>query len=236
MTRRSLRSRRGARFAGTVLLVAALAGCGLFGGGGGPVRIAAMGPLNAAASPLNGELSAPNAALLEMTAQGLVGYDADGQIDTGLAERWTVTGDGRSYIFRLREAKWSNGREVTADDVVSVLRAYLGTNSRNLLRDDFPEIETVRAMTDQVIEIRLAVPQPNMLELLAQPSMTIVYKGMGWGPMRSRKAGRALLLTPAPDPLADDCRMATAAFASAGGVPPRWRPRTLAACLGRLRQ
>ncbi|OJW24561.1 MAG: ABC transporter substrate-binding protein, partial [Sphingopyxis sp. 65-8] len=211
MTRRSLRSRRGARFAGTVLLVAGLAGCGLFGGGGGPVRIAAMGPLNAAASPLNGELSAPNAALLEMTAQGLVGYDADGQIDTGLAERWTVTGDGRSYIFRLREAKWSNGREVTADDVVSVLRGYLGTNSRNLLKDDFPEIETIRAMTDQVIEIRLAVPQPNMLELLAQPSMTIVYKGMGWGPMRSRKAGRALLLTPAPDPLADDPEAAEAA-------------------------
>lgn len=160
MTRRSLRSRRGARFAGTVLLLAGLAGCGLFGGGGGPVRIAAMGPLNAAASPLNGELSAPNAALLEMTAQGLVGYDADGQIDTGLAERWTVTGDGRSYIFRLREAKWSNGREVTADDVVSVLRGYLGANSRNLLKDDFPEIETIRAMTDQVIEIRSRCRSP----------------------------------------------------------------------------
>ena len=94
----------------------------------------------------------------------------------------------RGIIALEDEAKWSNGREVTADDVVSVLRGYLGANSRNLLKDDFPEIETIRAMTDQVIEIRLAVPQPNMLELLAQPSMTIVYKGMGWGPMRSRKA------------------------------------------------
>src|SRR3546814_579418 len=173
----------------------ALSGCDLFGERG-PVKIAAIGPLNLSATPLSGELSAANAALLDATSQGLVSYDGEGQIDTGLADRWTVTTDGRSYIFRLREAKWANGRKVTAEDVAEILRDYLAPASRHVLKDDFPEVDTIKAMTDAVIEIRLSVPQPALLELLAQPSMAIVNKGMGWGPMRARKVGNAVLLSP----------------------------------------
>jgi oligopeptide transport system substrate-binding protein len=188
----------------------ALSGCDLFGERGA-VKIAAIGALNPAATPLSGELSSANAALLDATSQGLVSYDGEGQIDIGLADRWTVTADGRSYIFRLREAKWSNGRKVTAEDVAAILRSYLAPASRHVLKDDFPEVETIKAMTDTVIEIRLAVPQPALLELLAQPSMAIVNKGMGWGPMRARKIGRAVLLSPVPDPLAEDPEAAEAA-------------------------
>jgi peptide/nickel transport system substrate-binding protein len=207
------------RFVGpaAILLVSAsasltLASCGLFGARG-PVKVAAIGPLNTSANPAGGELSAGNAALLDLSAQGLVSFDGEGQIDTGLAERWTVTADGRSYIFRIREAKWTNGRKVMAEDVAATLRSYLAAASKHVLKSDFPEIDTIKAMTDSVIEIRLTVPQPNMLELLAQPSMAVVYKGMGWGPMRAKKIGRAVLLTPVPDPLAEDPAAAEAAAA-----------------------
>lgn len=202
------------RPAAAVLVIAtasmALSGCGLFGTRG-PVRIAAIGTINGTSNPINGEMSAGNASLLDATAQGLVGYDGEGQIDTGLADRWTVTADGRSFIFRIREAKWANGRKVVAEEVAAVLRSYLAPQSRHILKDDFPEIETIKAMTDSVIEIRLSVPQPNMLELLAQPSMAIVNKGMGWGPMRAKRTGRGILLSPMPDPLADDPAAADAA-------------------------
>lgn len=188
----------------------ALSGCDLFGERG-PVKIAAIGALTPAATPLSGELSGANAALFDATSQGLVSYDGEGQIDTGLADRWTLTTDGRSYIFRLREAKWTNGRKVTAEEVAAILRSYLAPASRHVLKSDFPEVETIKAMTDTVIEIRLAVPQPAILELLAQPSMAIINRGMGWGPMRARKIGRAVLLSPVPDPLAEDPEAAEAA-------------------------
>jgi len=200
------------RTGGAALAVLLLTSCGLFGERG-PVRIAAIGTLNAAANPASGELSAANAALLDATSQGLVGYDGEGQIDVGLAERWTVTADGRSYIFRIREAKWANGRKVTAADVVRILESYLSPRSKHLLKDDFPEIETIRAMTESVIEIRLSVAQPGMLELLAQPSMAIVNRGLGWGPMRARRTGQAMMLSPVPDPLAEDPEAAEAAAA-----------------------
>ena len=201
---------RAARMAAALSLALMAAGCDLFTERG-PVRIAGIGPLNAAANPVNGELSPPNAALLDASSQGLVSYDGEGQIEPGLAERWTVTADGRSYIFRIREAKWADGRKVTAEDVATILRSYLGPRSRHVLRQDFPEVETVKAMTDSVIEIRLLVPQPGILELLAQPSMAIVGKGRGWGPMRAHRAGRDILLTPVPDPLAEDSEAAEAA-------------------------
>lgn len=179
-----------------------LTSCGLFANSG-PVQIAAIGPLNPRANPLRGELSAPNAAMLSLMAQGLVSFDGNGDIDVGLADRWTVTADGRSYIFRIREAKWYDGSKVTARDVTAVLTAYLAPSSRHVLRDDFPEVETIKAMTDTVIEIRLKVPQSDLLELLAQPSMAILHKGRGWGPMRAHIGGRNILLTPVPDPLAE---------------------------------
>jgi len=205
-------SRTIGRLTAAGLLALALGSCGLFGERG-PVRIAAIGALNSAANPINGELSAANAALLDATSQGLVSFDGEGQIDVGLAERWTVTADGRSYVFRIREAKWANGRKVTAADVANILEGYRAPRSKHMLKDDFPEIETIKAMTDSVIEIRLSVPQPGMLELLAQPSMAIVNRGLGWGPMRPKRNGRAMLLTPVPDPLAEDPDAAEAAAA-----------------------
>src|SRR3546814_11255272 len=66
-------------------------------------------------------------------------------------------------------------------------------------------------MTDAGIAIRRSVPQPALLELLAQPAMAIVNKGMGWGPMRARKIGNAVLLSPVPDPLAENPEAAEAA-------------------------
>ena len=43
--------------------------------------------------------------------------DATFEIEPDLAERFTVSDDGRSYRFTLRpDARWSDGAPVTADD------------------------------------------------------------------------------------------------------------------------
>ena len=51
--------------------------------------------------------------------EGLVTVGADGGIRAGAAESWTVSEDGLTYEFTLREdEKWSNGDPVTAEDFV----------------------------------------------------------------------------------------------------------------------
>ncbi|EIE1272568.1 oligopeptide ABC transporter substrate-binding protein OppA [Vibrio parahaemolyticus] len=54
--------------------------------------------------------------------EGLVIQDRDGNIIPGVAESWE-TKDNLTFVFHLRkDAKWSNGEPVTADDFVHSLR------------------------------------------------------------------------------------------------------------------
>src|SRR5947209_3486709 len=55
--------------------------------------------------------------------EGLVVQDPKGDVAPGVAESWTVSADGLTFTFHLRRnAKWSNGEPVTADDFVYSLR------------------------------------------------------------------------------------------------------------------
>jgi len=83
--------------------------------------------------PSEGPLTAPQAVLLGNVAQGLVRFDASGQIVPGLAERWNVTDDGLSYIFRLEAGEWPDGRKITAQQVARLLRRQLAAKSSGLL-------------------------------------------------------------------------------------------------------
>ena len=55
---------------------------------------------------------------------GLMQLDADGKAIPALAESYDVSDDGKTYTFHLREAKWSNGEPVTAEDFVFAWRRH----------------------------------------------------------------------------------------------------------------
>jgi oligopeptide transport system substrate-binding protein len=56
--------------------------------------------------------------VLNAVMQGLVQLGPDGRILPGIARRWSVADAGRTYIFQLRRARWSNGDPLTAQDFV----------------------------------------------------------------------------------------------------------------------
>jgi peptide/nickel transport system substrate-binding protein len=134
------------------------------------------------ADPADGALSPARAVAMAAMAQGLVRFDGRGEIEPGLAERWNVSDDGLSYIFRLAKGNWADGRKVTAREVARSLNRQLRASSRNELKDTLGAIAEVVAMTDRVIEIRLSAPRPNLLQILAQPEMGVLRSGIGAGP------------------------------------------------------
>jgi peptide/nickel transport system substrate-binding protein len=73
----------------------------------------------------------------------------------------------------------------------------LAPSSRDPLKDSLGAVNDVVAMTDRVIEIRLAQPRPQLLQLLAQPEMGLVNEGGGTGPfsIERPKGSKALRLT-----------------------------------------
>jgi oligopeptide transport system substrate-binding protein len=148
----------------------------------GTIKVVVIGNRPQLREPSDGPLSMPDQVLLANVAQGLVRFDATGNIVGGLAERWTVSDDGLSYIFRIASANWPDGHKITADQVVRILKHELGNHSKNSLRDQLGSIQDIVAMTDRVIEINLIGPRPDLLSLLAQPQMAILRNGMGTGP------------------------------------------------------
>ncbi|MEO6216792.1 MAG: ABC transporter substrate-binding protein, partial [Sphingomonas sp.] len=106
------------RVAFLVASILALAGCDRRSDRGAVVVSAIGGAPRLVDSSL-GPVDLPSRLLTNATAQGLVRFDGSGQIEPGIAERWTVIDHGMSYIFRLRDAEWGNGRQVAAGDQVT---------------------------------------------------------------------------------------------------------------------
>lgn len=173
------------------LVLAALSAVGCDRTQSGKVEVLVIGDAPTVVDPAAGPLTEPQAVLLSGVAQGLVRFDAAGQIVPGLAERWNVTDDGLSYIFRLQSAEWPDGRKVTAQQVARLLRRQIAGRSKNPLRDTLGAIDQVVAMTDRVIEISLKAPRPHLLQILAQPQFGIVREQQGTGPFRVSKDSKS---------------------------------------------
>jgi peptide/nickel transport system substrate-binding protein len=162
----------------------------------GAVKVIVIGGKPELRDPALGPLTTGDQVLLANVAQGLVRFDASGNIVAGLAERWTVTDDGLSYIFRLSSANWPDGKKITADQVARLLKRELAARSRNSLKDQFGAVDDVVGMTDRVMEIGHTAPRPDLLSLLAQPQMAILRNGRGTGPFTATAAsGGAIKLS-----------------------------------------
>jgi len=177
------------------LLASALAGC--WRSDSGAVQVAFIDTpqgLFASGTRLSGGAQHLRAA----TGAGLVTLDAQGDVVPALADRWIVTDDGRSFIFRLRDGTWPDGRELTSESVRSALRETIRALEGTSLGLDLAPIEEVRAMAGRVIELRLSSPVPMLLQLLAQPELTLTRGVGGSGAMLLTRDGDTAVLAMKP--------------------------------------
>ncbi|MFN4113789.1 MAG: ABC transporter substrate-binding protein [Sphingomonadaceae bacterium] len=176
-------------------LALGLTGCGT--ADDASVGVAVIGP----ADPLTGEglrLSLAGQLVRAATREGLVALDHQGEVVPAIAERWIVTDDGLSYIFRIRNSDWPDGAPITAPAVRDQLRQTLASLRGTSLGLDLAPIAEVRAMTGRVVEIRLSAPMPGLLQLLAQPELGLERGGKGAGPMQFERAEEGVALDPVP--------------------------------------
>ncbi len=98
---------------------------------------------------------------------GLVSENAvTKQTEPSLAESWEISDDKMTYTFKMREGvKWSDGKPITADDVVFTFNEIINNeaipnNSRDglLVDDKFPEVTKVDDMTVKITTAKPFVP------------------------------------------------------------------------------
>lgn len=185
------------------LAVGLLGSCG-FAGNEDQVRVTVVEDGPARINPVGTRLNFASSTMRAAMAKGLVGLDEQGRVVPALAARWIVTDDGLSYIFRLFDTKWDDGREVTAERVVRLLRERFSELRDSRLRYDVTAVDEVVSMTGRVIEIKLNAPHPNFLQLLAQPEMGLFRAGHGAGPMRLLSEDNGIKLGQFDEPSQDE--------------------------------
>ncbi len=130
--------------------------------------------------------------VLENVLDGLITLDAEQNLVPSLATDWEVSDDGRTVTFTLREGvQFSNGKELTADHVVTVFERLLDpeTGSGNAWR--LAGVESVTAPGDGTVVFSLAAPNPSLLGHLASIKALGVFDpaGIEDGSVNTRPVG-----------------------------------------------
>ncbi|MDJ0531010.1 MAG: ABC transporter substrate-binding protein [Xenococcaceae cyanobacterium MO_207.B15] len=111
-----------------------------------------------------------------MMFEGLVTQNPiTGEIETALAESWSVSEDKLKIVVKLKKGlKWSDGHPLTAEDVVFTFNDLyfntdIPTGTRDILRvGQSQELPKVRKLNDLEIEFVLAEPFAPFVSIIGQ--------------------------------------------------------------------
>ncbi|OAU96323.1 ABC transporter substrate-binding protein [Moraxella catarrhalis] len=134
----------------------------------------------------------PESDILRQMFVGLTTTDPEGNTIPGMAAEWSSE-DNKVWIFKLRDANWSNGDPVTAHDFVysfqrlgdpntaSPYATYLAdakvVNAQAIVDgQSAPDTLGVRAIDDKTLEVTLSEPVPYFPHMLIHTSVKPVHK------------------------------------------------------------
>jgi len=134
----------------------------------------------------------PAGNILRDLYEGLVSEAPDGRIVPGVAMRWNISRDGKTYTFYLRrDARWSNGDPLLAGDFVWSFRRSASPLTASKFAEMLMPIENapavlagqaatdslaVTALDDYTLQISLSAPTPYFLALLTHPATYPVHR------------------------------------------------------------
>ena len=124
--------------------------------------------------------------------EGLTTYTPDGQVTPGVAEKWEVSDDGKTYTFHLRDSKWSNGDPVTAADFAYSFQRLVDPaiaadyapiadpilNAEQIRKGEEKDLTKlgVTAVDDKTLKIELVKSAPYFLGLIRHNTFLPVHK------------------------------------------------------------
>jgi oligopeptide transport system substrate-binding protein len=126
--------------------------------------------------------------------EGLCRVTAEGKPEPGMAERWDISADKKTYTFHLRASiAWTNGTPVTAHDFADSWRRVLtpgtGADYANLMfivrgaraffdgqEKDFTKVG-VQALDERTLRVELENPTPYFIDLCSFITLAPVSLG-----------------------------------------------------------
>jgi peptide/nickel transport system substrate-binding protein len=173
-----------------VFLAAALA-LSACGGGGGTENSSSDGKgsgggtvtLGAYLEPVSLDMTSQTGAaipqvLLYNVYEGLVRIDAtSNEVVPLLAKEWKVSDDGTVYTFTLRDAKFHDGQDFTAKDVVWSFERVTAEGSANPFKTQMAVVSKVEAPDDKTVVVTLERPSQFWLRDVATQVGIVLKEG-----------------------------------------------------------
>lgn len=123
--------------------------------------------------PLVGDTSPPSGQIVPNIAIGLLEQEpGTAKPVPGLAESWRFSDGGRTITFALRDAQFSDGTPVTAEDV----KFSLEGDKRGQQGIFLSFIRSVDAVDPRTVRLNLTAPTPAVLEFLCSSDAPVVSK------------------------------------------------------------
>ncbi|MCB1547870.1 MAG: hypothetical protein KDJ41_08585 [Hyphomicrobiaceae bacterium] len=106
----------------------------------------------------------------------LVELMGDGSVEPLLAKSWTISDDGLVYTFTLRDAKFHDGTDLDAGDVVySIMKNKESTLANTKV--PLAPVEKVEAVDAHTVKMTLSKPSQRLLKELGQTAGIIIPEG-----------------------------------------------------------
>lgn len=146
---------------------------------------------------------------------GLIKYDGDLNLVGELAESWTVSPDGLTITFNLRQGvKWHDGAPFTARDVMFTYQVMIDPKTPTAYGEDYKQVKKAEVLDDYTFRVTYPKPFAPGLEswtlsilprhLLAGQDITqspLARQPVGTGPYKFQewRAGDRIILAHNPD-------------------------------------
>ncbi len=130
--------------------------------------------------------------LLQQIYEGLVIWNEQSRVAPGIAEKWDISPDGKTYTFHLRHGvKFHNGREVTADDFKFSIERACDPNTKSTtapaylkdivgatdkLNAKATEVSGVKVIDPYTLQITIDAYKPYWLGNMTYPTAYAVCK------------------------------------------------------------
>ena len=101
----------------------------------------------------------------------------NGEIEPDIAESWEVSPDGLTYTFHLRDAAWSDGTPITAQDFVDSWDLLIERATPMAQHSDYFNVDgkaNARAIDEKTLEVTLNYNVPFMMEVFAMSALAVV--------------------------------------------------------------
>ncbi|MGG3887993.1 ABC transporter substrate-binding protein [Metabacillus fastidiosus] len=125
--------------------------------------------------------------------EGLLKANTKGGLDPAIAESYTISDDGLTYTFKLRQGiVFHNGKELTSEDVLYSYTKLAGLKTGKAIYETFANVASIEAPDKQTVVIALKEKEASFLTALTAAVIPAGYEDsnknpVGTGPFQFEK-------------------------------------------------